>query len=131
MTANGGRLDPADLLKLPQISPQDPLWLQWLHSAGVEVPKGLVRHGVNMDSQAHCGNAAIAGQGVALLTPFFWRADIAEGRLVRLFSHEVDTGLGYWLVYPDHRRNLPKVRRFREWLLAEISNDQAILAASC
>jgi DNA-binding transcriptional LysR family regulator len=68
--------------------------------------------------------------GVALLTPFFWRADIAEGRLVRLFSHEVETGLGHWLVYPDHRRNLPKVRRFREWLLAEISRDQAMLAAS-
>jgi LysR family transcriptional regulator, glycine cleavage system transcriptional activator len=130
MAANGARFDPADLLRLPQISPQDPLWLRWLHSAGVEVPPGLVRRGVNMDSQAHCGNAAIAGQGIALLTPFFWRTDIAEGRLVRLFPQEVEDGLGYWLVYPDHRRNLPKVRRFREWLLAEISKDKAMLAAS-
>jgi LysR family glycine cleavage system transcriptional activator len=130
MAANGARLGPADLLALPQISPQDPLWLRWLQSAGVEVPQGFVRRGVNMDSQAHCGNAAIAGQGIALLTPFFWRADIAEGRLVRLFPHEVEDGLGYWLVYPDHRRNLPKVRRFREWLLAEISRDKAMLAAS-
>jgi LysR family transcriptional regulator, glycine cleavage system transcriptional activator len=130
MAANGARLNPADLLALPQISPQDPLWPRWLQSAGVEVPQGFVRRGVNMDSQAHCGNAAIAGQGIALLTPFFWRADIAEGRLVRLFSHEVEDGLGYWLVYPDHRRNLPKVRRFRDWLLAEISRDKAMLAAS-
>jgi len=129
MAANGGKLKPADLLRLPQISPQDPLWLQWLQSAGVKVPKGLVRHGVHMDSQAHCGNAAIAGQGVALLTPFFWRVDIAEGRLVCPFPNEVDSGDGYWLVYPDHRRNLPKVRRFREWLLAEISKDKAMLAA--
>jgi LysR family glycine cleavage system transcriptional activator len=42
----------------------------------------------------------------------------------------VEDGLGYWLVYPDHRRNLPKVRRFREWLLAEIFRDKVMLAAS-
>ena len=130
LEAQGGRLDPADLLTLPQISPSDPNWLRWLHASGVKVPKGLVRQGVTMDSQAHCGHAAIAGQGVALLTPFFWRSDMAEGRLVRPFPNEVDTDNGYWLVYPDHRRNLPKVRRFREWLLAEISRDKALLAAA-
>jgi hypothetical protein len=54
---------------------------------------------------------------------------MAEGRLVCPFPGEVDSGSGYWLVYPDHRRNLPKVRRFREWLLAEISSDKALLAA--
>jgi hypothetical protein len=54
---------------------------------------------------------------------------MTEGRLVCPFPDEVDSGSGYWLVYPDHRRNLPKVRRFREWLLAEISNDKALLAA--
>lgn len=130
LAANGGRLKPADLLTLPQISPRDPVWLQWFAAAGVEIPEGLVRHGVHMDSQAHCGNAAIAGQGVALLTPFFWRVDITEGRLVCPFPKEVDTGEGYWLVTPDHRRNLPKVRRFREWLLAEIAKDKALLKAS-
>lgn len=130
LAAHGGKLDPADLLRLPQISPRDPLWLPWLQAAGVKVPKGQERQGVTMDSQAHCGHAAIAGQGVALLTPFFWRSDMAEGRLVRPFGIEVETGGAYWLVYPDHRRNLPKVRRFREWLLAEISRDKALLAAA-
>jgi len=130
LAANGGKLKPADLLTLPQISPRDPVWLQWFDAASVSIPEGLVRHGVHMDSQAHCGNAAIAGQGVALLTPFFWRVDIAEGRLVCPFAKEVDTGEGYWLVTPEHRRNLPKVRRFREWLLAEIAKDKALLKAS-
>lgn len=130
LAAHGGRLAPDDLLRLPLISPQDPGWLQWLRATGVEVPDGLLRHGVNMDSQAHCGNAAIAGQGIALLTPFFWRTDIAEGRLTRLFAQEIDDGFGYWLTYADYRRNLPKVRRFREWLLEEIARDKAILAGS-
>jgi LysR family glycine cleavage system transcriptional activator len=26
---------------------------------------------------------------------------------------------GVWLVYPDHKRNSPKVRAFRDWVLAE------------
>jgi LysR family glycine cleavage system transcriptional activator len=30
-------------------------------------------------------------------------------------------GWAYWLVYPRERRMVPKVKRFREWLMAEIS----------
>ena len=30
-------------------------------------------------------------------------------------------GWAYWLVYPAERRMVPKVKRFREWLLAEMS----------
>jgi LysR family glycine cleavage system transcriptional activator len=31
-----------------------------------------------------------------------------------------DRGWAYWLVYPSERRMVPKVKRFREWLLAEM-----------
>jgi LysR family glycine cleavage system transcriptional activator len=62
----------------------------------------------------------MAGQGVAMLTPFFWRQDMAENRLVQLFPQVSTLGVAYWIVYPEHRRLTPKVKRFREWLLAEI-----------
>jgi LysR family glycine cleavage system transcriptional activator len=26
----------------------------------------------------------------------------------------------FWLVYAEHKRNLPKVRALRDWLLAEV-----------
>jgi len=29
-------------------------------------------------------------------------------------------GWAYWLIYPSERRMVPKVKRFREWLLAEM-----------
>ena len=67
----------------------------------------------------------MAGQGVAMLTPFFWRNDLAEGRLVRPFEQVSTRGYAYWLVYPDHRRNVPKIKRFREWLRAEVDRDLA------
>ena len=26
---------------------------------------------------------------------------------------------GYWLLYPELRRNVPKIKAFRDWILAE------------
>jgi LysR family glycine cleavage system transcriptional activator len=114
---------PADLLDVPQISAHDPWWPHWLREAGVDVPPGPPRGGVRLDSQANEGHAAMASQGVAMLTPFFWRNDLAEKRLVRLFDQISTRGFAYWLVYPEHRRTTPKIKRFREWLLAELARD--------
>ena len=129
LESHGGRLEPADLLRLPLISPQDVWWPHWLREMGVEVPDGPLGHGIRLDSQANEGNAAIAGQGVAMLTPFFWRMDLTQGRLVQPFAHVSTRGFGYWLVYPEHRRNVPKIKRFREWLIAEIDSDLKTLVS--
>ncbi|MES2097843.1 MAG: transcriptional regulator GcvA [Pseudomonadota bacterium] len=118
-----GPLEPADLLRVPQISLHDPWWPFWLREAGVDVPPGAPRAGVRLDSQAHEGHAAMAGQGVAMLTPFFWRNDLAEGRLVRPFEQVSTRGYAYWLVYPEARKKVPKIKRFRDWLMAELARD--------
>ncbi len=123
LARHGPVLRPADLLSLPLISQYDPWWTHWLREAGVDVPDGPPRPGVRLDSQAHEGHAAMAAQGIAMLTPFFWRNDLAEGRLVRPFSQVSTRGSAYWLVTPQARRNIPKIRRFREWLLAELARD--------
>lgn len=120
LAKHGGTIAPDDLLHVPLISPHDPWWRDWLREAGVTMPDGPPRPGVRLDSQANEGHAAIAGQGVAMLTPYFWRRDLAEGRLVRLSDQVSTRGFGYWLVYPEHRRRVPKIARFREWLLAEL-----------
>ena len=120
---HGPSFEPADLLRLPLISPHDPWWSHWLNETGVDVPDGPIRVGVRLDSQAHEGHAAMAGQGMAMLTPFFWRNDLAEGRLVRPFDQVSTRGYAYWLVCPEPRRSVPKIKRFREWLLAELARD--------
>lgn len=123
LARHGGALAPADLLRLPLISPHDIWWPYWLREAGVDVPEGSIRPGIRLDSQAHEGNAALAGQGVAMLTPFFWREDLKAGRLVRPFAQVSTRGFGYWLVYPEYRRHVAKIKRFRDWLLAEVESD--------
>jgi LysR family glycine cleavage system transcriptional activator len=62
----------------------------------------------------------MAGQGFALLTPFLWRGDVAVGRLCQLFEVTATAGYAYWLVFPPERRMVPKIKRFREWLLDEV-----------
>ena len=62
----------------------------------------------------------MAGQGFALLTPFLWRHDLRNGRLVQPFAQLSTAGYAYWLVWPPERRSVPKIKRFREWLCAEL-----------
>ena len=38
-----------------------------------------------------------------------------------LFPERVSSrGWAYWLVFMQERRNVPKIKRFREWLIAEM-----------
>lgn len=128
----GRKLEPQDIADQHLINPSDEWWLQWFADNGVPADDGVFRRpGVRLDSQADEGHAAMAGQGFALLTPLLWKGDVAAGRLTVPFPERVSTrGWAYWLVYPSERRMVPKVKRFREWLLAEMQSALAQLGAS-
>lgn len=119
----GGIDEPADLLKLPILEPSDPWWRTWFETAGV--PASALKHlkqkpRLRFGSQVLEGNAAIAGQGVGILTPAFYSEAVAQGQLVQPFELTCDDGHAYWLVYPKSRRNAPKIRAFRDWILKEM-----------
>lgn len=108
----------ADLLDMPRLA-DDHWWPLWFGAAGVEAPEEPVG-GVRFDSQVLMGNAAVNGHGVALLTPMMWEPQVASGQLVRLWPVTAYWRAGFWLVYPEAKRNQPKVRAFRDWVLAEV-----------
>ncbi len=115
----GGIHEPADLLKLSIISATDPWWKQWFSAAGIENP-GLDRFPPNeLGTQSFDAGMAIAGQGVAIVNPQHFQEEIESGRLYQPFALTCNDGRDYWLVYPEARRNIPKIRAFREWLLSE------------
>jgi LysR family glycine cleavage system transcriptional activator len=121
----GRRLLPSDIPDQILINPADEWWQQWFRDNGVEADETVFRRpGVRLDNQANEGHAAMAGQGFAVLTPLLWAGDAAAGRLQVPFPDRVSTrNWSYWLVFPPERAKVPKIKRFREWLLAQFDDD--------
>lgn len=78
----GGIHTPEDLLKLPIIDPQDHWWQTWFADAGLPDVDLSQNPSSRMGSQALEATRAIAGQGVAILTPYFVREALANGQLI-------------------------------------------------
>lgn len=115
----GGVKTPADLLKLPFVNDGDTWNAQWLELAGLPPTEVLRGPNLGLGSQYLDAAAAISGGGIAMLTPAFYREELRDGRLIQPFDIVGVDALSYWLVYPHARRTLPKIRAFRDWLLAE------------
>jgi LysR family glycine cleavage system transcriptional activator len=81
--------------------------------------------GIRLDSQQIEGRAAVAGQGVGVLTPALWAPELRSGRLVQPFDLVAEDGKSYWLVYPETRRNVAKIRAWRDWLLDEVQRSES------
>ncbi len=119
----GGVHEPADLLKLPIIAPAEPWWQIWFEKAGLPEADLDDQSNLKLDSQLLEANAAIAGLGVSMLTPEFYQDAIAQKQLLQPFDliGDEDEDYGYWLVYPESRRNSPAIKTFRNWILQEIT----------
>lgn len=112
--------EPADALAAQLLSPEDPWWQCWFEAAGVTSPQQR-RPGLRLDSQTLEGAAAIAGHGLAILDPQLWERELRAGWLVAPFPIAAPTGHHYWFVCPEARRNVRKIKLFRDWLLAEVA----------
>jgi LysR family glycine cleavage system transcriptional activator len=110
---------PADILKVPRLSPDDRWWDTWFTSLS-DAYDGAQDPGLRFDSQVLDGNAAIAGHGVAMIFPPIFATAIKAGLLVQPFDHFACEPMPMWLVYPEYKRRLPKVRAFRDWLLGAV-----------
>jgi LysR family glycine cleavage system transcriptional activator len=115
---------PSDLLKFTLIEANDPWWGLWFALAGEPVPDLAARPDLSLGTQHLAGSAALAGQGVAMLTPAFFRSDLAEGRLVQPFPLIGKDKGHYCLAYPEARRRSPKIRAFRDWVLAAMAKEK-------
>lgn len=115
--------EPIDILKFPIISPGDPWWKDWFAAAGIPDIDLTGRPDNTLGVQQLEGMAAVAGQGFALVNPYFFPGDLAAGRLIQPFDLLAASDRGYWLVYPKARRRSAKIEAFRDWVLSEVAGD--------
>jgi len=114
------RLAVSDLARLTLLhddSPDD--WRRWLRAAGaagIDAERGHVFTDASLTLQV-----AVAGRGIALGRRTLVERELAEGRLVRPFAWSIPSEPAYYLVSSPHTADLPRVRAFRAWLLAEVS----------
>src|SRR5699024_1472234 len=89
-------------------------WKTWLATAGVTGvdPEAGPRFG----QESMTLQAAVAGNGVALIRTYIAADDLAAGRLVRPFAHTLPEEFGHYFVCLPAARNTPKVAAFRDWL---------------
>lgn len=101
-----------------------PNWRMWLRAAGYEDIDPDRGPQFSMESMAI--QAAIDGQGVALISNALIVDDIASGRLVLPFAEETQhkTRFCYFLVYPEAHLERPKVAAFREWVAQEAASQE-------
>ncbi|WP_174278678.1 transcriptional regulator GcvA [Sphingomonas bacterium] len=90
-------------------------WPQWLAAAGLH---DLDPDGPSFEHFFMVIQAAVAGLGVALLPRFLIEDELRSGALVMPLTVNTIYDGGYYLLCQRGRAALPKVRAFRDWLLA-------------
>lgn len=120
---------PEDLLRLPLLDPHDPNWAIWMKDQGVAFDPEKHGTGTVFGAQLNEARAALAGRGVGLLTPRFFRFELATGALVQPFPHIGKSRKSVWLAYPSWSRTRPAIRDFRQFLLDEVAREDAEMAA--
>jgi LysR family glycine cleavage system transcriptional activator len=75
--------------------------------------------------------AAIEGQGVALVRRSIAMHEIAAGHLVRLFDIDATSLASYYFVCPPPLVASPRVQAFRNWIFAEVEGFRALYARTC
>jgi LysR family transcriptional regulator, glycine cleavage system transcriptional activator len=124
--AGTGLRQPAELVNhtLLQLYTAQDDWRAWLEAAGV--PQLTGRAAPQFDSYLLALEAAIEGQGIALVPHFMVASDLRSGRLLKPFAVEVRQPGRWYLVCRRERRGEARILRFLKWLEAEIGRDPAM-----
>ena len=120
----GGLDEPTQLaeLVLLQNASRAEAWHDWF--ASLERNCQGCYHGPRFDTFYMCIRAAQAGCGVALLPRFLVEEELAEGKLAIAWPHALPSQEAYYLAYPEHAAEVPKVRHFIEWMVERLEQEQ-------
>lgn len=105
-----------------------PNWQSWMAAAGVDDFDD--RQCLAFPDSNHVLQAVLEGDAIGLLDRALVDGHLADKRLIQLFDLGVAVGPGfaYHLVYPEDSADDPRLRAFREWILAEAAGGPGLPA---
>lgn len=113
-----GLRSPADLLNAPLLHDPYRPWSRWFAAVGLE---GAPPNDLLFDDTMMMIDAAVAGMGVSLGRTFLIDGELRDGRLVRLFEQDIDSDMGFHLVWRADSRKLRRIAELRDWILSEVA----------
>lgn len=118
----GGIHEPRDVLKVPLIDPRDEWWIIWFKAHDLPLEELGKQTSPSFNMMTLDAEAAMAGMGITLLMPEYFQRELEQGRLIMPFKRTINQDSGYWLAYPEGRRNVPKIKAFRDWIVAQAAS---------
>ena len=97
-------------------------WMAYTRQLGV--PQINVQQGPIFSHSAMVVQAAVHGQGIALVNNVMAQSEIEAGRLVCPFNDVLVSKNAFYLVCHDSQAELGKIAAFRQWLLARAASEQ-------
>ena len=99
-------------------------WLREQHCAELQP-----RRWIYLRYAHQIGQAALAGQGIALTRLPLVAEALSDGRLLEIFPHQrLDSPLAYWLLTGPRSHQRPEVQAFSQWLQQQACDTRAAMA---
>ncbi|GGL27072.1 HTH-type transcriptional activator AmpR [Pseudomonas brenneri] len=113
--------DPGDVLKHTLLrSYRADEWSLWFQAAGLPADT-LVPRSIVFDSSLAMMEAALQGNGVALVPALMFSRQLAQDVIRQPFDVGITTG-SYWLTRLQSRIETPAMLAFKQWLLEQVTN---------
>lgn len=112
----------------PEFDQSCPDWNGWLRGQGMSVR--FLDDGVRVNQSSLAIEAAVAGQGLALVKTRLAEADLQAGRLIVPFGAPQPVAYSYFFVAAPRKMKSGPVGLFRDWLKAEAGSVDARLRAT-
>ena len=108
-----------DIISLPILLDEEKNWEDLIATSPLDADYLRQTHSIRFFDSSHAIAAAKQGLGVALADQMEVWQDLAEGKLVRLESHRLDTGKAYYLL--TDKQPVRRVSLFADWLIEKIN----------
>jgi len=95
-------------------------WTLWLHAEGVYSP--LAGKNQVFDTLDFALSAATYGYGVVMGDINFTGEELGNGSLIRPFDRVIESGNGYYAIFPDRPEHTARVTDFITWLRQSAGN---------